>query len=210
LTADPAADLLIAYCCGSTDMAIVPGKGDGTFHDEEFFPAGANVHRMALVDFNADSLKDLAVANLNFTFGSGAVSILLRYAGLPSCRAQLPTHVGTRAADNLAGSSGDDVIVGLGGDDVIDGAQGNDLVCGGAGTDMLSGGLGDDSLWGDQGNDIATGGPGNDTLNGGTGDDLLNGTSGNDALNGSGGTDDCRGGPGTDTARDCEVVSAVP
>jgi Ca2+-binding RTX toxin-like protein len=209
-TAHPAADLMIAYCCGATDMAIVPGRGNGSFEDELFFSAGANVQRMALADFNGDGLKDLAAANSIYTAGSGAVSILLRYSGLPSCRAQLPTHVGTRAADNLTGTTGDDVIVGLAGNDVINGAQGNDLVCGGAGIDTLSGGLGNDSLWGDSGNDSITGGPGNDMLNGGTGDDLLNGTSGNDALNGSVGSDDCRGGSDQDTARDCEVVSGIP
>jgi hypothetical protein len=209
-TADPAADLMVAYCCGDTDMAIVPGLGNGTFEDEHFFPAGANVQRMAFADFNGDGLKDLAAGNSIYTAGSGAVSILLRYAGLPSCRAQLPTHVGSKAADNLSGTPRDDVIVGLGGNDVIDGMQGDDLVCGGAGVDSLSGGLGNDSLWGDPGNDSLTGGPGNDRLNGGTGDDLVNGTSGNDALDGSVGTDDCRGGSDQDTARNCEVVSGVP
>jgi len=209
-SADPAADLMIAYCCGATDMAIVPGLGDGTFLEEEHFPAGANVQRMAFADFNQDGLKDLAVANSVFTFGSGSVSILLRYAGLPSCQARLPTHVGTGAPDTLTGSAGDDVIVGLGGGDRIDGAQGNDLACGGAGNDTLLGGNGDDSLWGDAGQDLLTGGPGNDSLNGGSGNDSLSGTSGDDALSGGPGTDDCRGGADTDTARDCEAVSSIP
>jgi Ca2+-binding RTX toxin-like protein len=209
-TADPDVDLLIAYCCGSTDMAIVPGRGNGRFGSELHFPAGANVQRMALADFSADGLTDVAVANSIFTFGSGAVSVLLRYAGAPSCRAQLPTHVGTRAADDIMGTAADDVFVGLGGNDRIDGMEGDDLICGGAGNDSLSGGLGNDSLWGDSGNDELTGGPGDDYLDGGTGDDRLSGTSGNDALAGGLGSDDCRGGPGTDTARDCERVSGVP
>lgn len=210
VTADASPDLVIAYCCGTTDMAIAPGRGDGTFQEELFFPAGANVQRMALADFNQDGLSDLAVANTNFTFGSGSVSILLRYAGLPSCQGRLPTHLGTRAADELTGSAGDDVIVGLGGNDRIDGAQGDDLACGGTGNDTLLGGNGDDSLWGDAGQDVLTGGPGNDSLNGGSGNDSLSGTSGDDALAGGPGTDRCTGGAGADTARDCETVSSVP
>jgi Ca2+-binding RTX toxin-like protein len=64
-----------------------------------------------------------------------------------------PTHVGTDAADNLRGASGNDVMLGRGGNDVIAGNNGNDVIRGQAGDDRLIGGSGTDIMIGGTGND---------------------------------------------------------
>jgi uncharacterized protein (TIGR03437 family) len=79
-THDSKPDLLVAYCCGETDLALIPGNGDGTFQSEEHFPGGADPIRVATADFNADGLLDLAVANGGGSL-AGGVSVFLDLSG---------------------------------------------------------------------------------------------------------------------------------
>ena len=46
VTQDGKQDRVVAYCCGETDAALIPGNGDGTFQAEDDFPAGANPFRV--------------------------------------------------------------------------------------------------------------------------------------------------------------------
>jgi hypothetical protein len=92
-------------------------------------------------------------------------------AGSPRCQGQQATHVGTRSADVLRGTTGDDVFVARGGDDRLIGRGGHDRVCAGGGNDVIKGGGGDDVLLGQGGDDRLVGGPGSDELDGGSGED---------------------------------------
>ncbi len=47
----------------STNIAIVLGKGDGTFGPERFFPSGKEGYFFAIADFNGDHQPDVAVAD---------------------------------------------------------------------------------------------------------------------------------------------------
>lgn len=101
---------------------------------------------------------------------------------LQSCLGQLPTLIGSSAADRLVGTTGRDVIVGLGGSDAVWARSGNDVVCGGGGNDRLRGGYGNDRIYGGPGNDVLLGGYGNDVLIGGPGSDRLVGGPGLDVI----------------------------
>ena len=105
----------------------------------------------------------------------------------------------TRAADVLAGSTGNDSADGGIGNDSLTGGDGNDMLLGGVGNDTLLGGRGADSLDGGTGNDSLAGGAGMDTLVGGIGNDTQDGGTGNDSLAGGTGNDMLAGGTGRDT-----------
>ena len=125
-------------------------------------------------------------------------------------------RIGTGAADELAGGTGDDRIAGRAGDDrisggdggdclygdegadALDGGPGGDAVFGGPGPDRIAGGPGDDALRGHGGADTVDAGPGQDTLDGGARDDRLSGGAGPDELDGGTGDDRLHGGPGPD------------
>ena len=120
-----------------------------------------------------------------------------------SCKAAVPTIVGTEASDTLAGTPGADIIFGLGGDDSITGLGGKDLLCAGSGNDTAKGQADADFVRGGGGNDVTKGGGANDKVGGGAGRDRLGGGLGADFLNGGFGKDRCNGGPGKDTFRSC-------
>ncbi len=61
---------------GNNTVAIIPGKGDGTFYPGVAFGAGLNPAGLAVADFNGDGKVDLAVADHNATTGSANVNIL--------------------------------------------------------------------------------------------------------------------------------------
>src|SRR5579864_797798 len=56
-------DLIVAHCCGDTDMTYLVGNGDGTFQPEEHFAGGPSPVSLAVADFNGDQIPDLAVAD---------------------------------------------------------------------------------------------------------------------------------------------------
>jgi uncharacterized protein (TIGR03437 family) len=70
-------DLVIAHCCGDTDMTYLLGNGDGTFKPETHFIAGPSPNGLALGDLNGDGLPDIAVADNGQT---GGVTVLLGVA----------------------------------------------------------------------------------------------------------------------------------
>jgi len=57
-------------------LAVLKGKGDGTFEDPLTYPAGSDVLNLVLHDFDGDGNDD-AVMPTNFWQGAGGVSVLL-------------------------------------------------------------------------------------------------------------------------------------
>ena len=86
-------------------------------------------------------------------------------------RSPRPQFVGSRGADQLAGSRKAEVFCGLEGNDRIRGGGGRDIVIAGTGNDRVSGGTGRDWLRGAGGADRLRGGPGKDRCVGGRGPD---------------------------------------
>lgn len=101
-------------------------------------------------------------------------------------------EVGSAAADQIPGNSGNDTLRGMGGNDTLDGLAGDDELDGGTGNDFVAGGSDNDLLAGSEGNDTLLGGEGSDTLNGGDGQDRLNGQDGDDVIIGGRSTADLR------------------
>lgn len=121
---------------------------------------------------------------------------------------QSGTLIGTSAADEINGGTGDDNIYGDDGDDLLRGKDGNDALYGEGGEDELKGGEGndfifggddDDLIRGEEGDDYIDGGAGDDDLKGEEGDDTIRGGAGNDALKGYQGNNTLYGGEGDDT-----------
>jgi hypothetical protein len=106
-------------------------------------------------------------------------------AGVPTCRGELATQVGTTADDTLTGTSGPDVIFGWDGNDIIRGLGGDDRICAGTGADDVRGGPGSDVLQGGRGSDRLVGNAGNDTFDGGRGSDTASFASSATAVNAS-------------------------
>ncbi|MBA3914734.1 MAG: VCBS repeat-containing protein [Acidobacteriales bacterium] len=57
----------------TSNIAIVLGKGDGTFGPETFFPSGESGYALAVADFNRDNQPDVAVAD---DFGNAITTLL--------------------------------------------------------------------------------------------------------------------------------------
>jgi len=76
----------ISFTLPQGNLAILLGKGDGTFGAPVYFPAGSSPGSLAAADFNGDSKLDLAVGNTTAILGAngypngsaGSISILLR------------------------------------------------------------------------------------------------------------------------------------
>ncbi|MBA3914295.1 MAG: VCBS repeat-containing protein [Acidobacteriales bacterium] len=57
----------------TSNIAIVLGRGDGTFGPETFFPSGESGYALAVADFNRDGQPDVAVAD---EFGNAVTTLL--------------------------------------------------------------------------------------------------------------------------------------
>ena len=76
-------DVIVAHCCGATDMSYLQGNGDGTFQPEANFPGGASPVWAAIGDFNADGALDVAIAD---NLEKGSVVILLNRKAGPGAK----------------------------------------------------------------------------------------------------------------------------
>jgi len=54
---------VVSYCCAGTGVAILMGRGDGTFDPAVVYAAGDQPFSVVAADFNHDGNLDLAVAN---------------------------------------------------------------------------------------------------------------------------------------------------
>lgn len=102
--ADGKQDLIVAHCCGETDMTYRLGNGDGTFQSEVHFAGGAEPGGLAIADFNADSRPDLAILSTG-NLSSGGVAILFNASAGP------PSLVAVSAASFTAGPVAPESIV---------------------------------------------------------------------------------------------------
>ncbi|MEO8096952.1 MAG: FG-GAP-like repeat-containing protein [Acidobacteriota bacterium] len=68
-------DIIVAHCCGDTDMTYLLGHGDGTFETEVHFAGGPSPGRFAVQNMNADQKPDLVL--LNGFGGSASLTVLL-------------------------------------------------------------------------------------------------------------------------------------
>ncbi len=99
---DGKADLIIAHCCGDTDMTYMIGNGDGTFQPEVHFIGGTSPQFIATGDFTGDGKPDLAIINQGIS-EQGAVTVLLNTQGsTPACTYTLSS---TSLAPTTAGGS---------------------------------------------------------------------------------------------------------
>jgi uncharacterized protein (TIGR03437 family) len=72
---DGSTDVMLAHCCGTTDLTQLLGEGDGTFQLSTV-PGGADPTALAVADFNNDGRLDLAIGDIAGTRSSGVISIL--------------------------------------------------------------------------------------------------------------------------------------
>jgi uncharacterized protein (TIGR03437 family) len=92
-------DLIVANCCGETDMTYFLGNGDGTFGPETTFNGGASPSYVATADFNGDGKPDLVMAN---ALGPrGFITVLLN-ATQPPALATLTNKLAAGGSLNIA------------------------------------------------------------------------------------------------------------
>ncbi|MCB1019415.1 MAG: VCBS repeat-containing protein, partial [Acidobacteria bacterium] len=95
-------DLAMSHCCGTTDMTMLLGNGDGTFGQIPF-PGGASPQGLATGDFDGNGRLDLAVAGGDSQAFSGGTASILTFD------LQAATHV--NAASGSPGVQAPDSIV---------------------------------------------------------------------------------------------------
>jgi Ca2+-binding RTX toxin-like protein len=178
--------VVIARTSGATTKVVYSGRRAG------FTDTGLTVtSRVPRVVYSVSAVDGM---------GNRSAPVTTR---LEACFGQVPTLIGSNAADALIGTTHRDVIVGLAGNDYIGARSGNDLVCSGSGNDKVLGGYGNDVISGGYGNDEVLGSYGDDRLFGGSGDDRIFGGPGRDVIGGGPGIDVCRS-ASLPLARDCE------
>ncbi len=72
---DGRADLIVSHCCGQTDLALLRGRGDGTF-EQTHVAGGADPVALATGDFDQDGRLDLVVVDNAGGRDAGAIAIL--------------------------------------------------------------------------------------------------------------------------------------
>jgi VCBS repeat-containing protein len=61
----------------TTEVAVLLGKGDGTFKSPQYSPGGALFQSLAVKDINGDGRPDVVVTTPGIFFGSPSVSVLI-------------------------------------------------------------------------------------------------------------------------------------
>jgi uncharacterized protein (TIGR03437 family) len=79
MNGDGRPDLVIASCCGDTEMVYLLGNGDGTFQPQVLFNGGPSPWAIAVADFNGDGKPDLGIADQGSigNNSTGYVTVLL-------------------------------------------------------------------------------------------------------------------------------------
>jgi uncharacterized protein (TIGR03437 family) len=95
---DGKADIVVAHCCGETDLTYLQGNGDGTFQPEVHFNGGASPKSLSVTDLNGDGKPDLIIAG-----SGGNLCALLNNAPLPAATLNWATG-GTQVAPNSIAS----------------------------------------------------------------------------------------------------------
>lgn len=95
MNGDSKADLLVANCCGDTDITYRLGNGDGTFQAMQHHPPGSPFALLA-ADFDNNGSMDLAVLTAS-TSQSNMVAVYINQLGGVPCSYSLNRTAGTAA-----------------------------------------------------------------------------------------------------------------
>jgi len=83
-------DVAVA-CWGQSEIAVLPGLGDGSFGAPQFHLSGASPHALVVEDLDGDGFDDIAIANLG-----GSTVAVLRGLGSYAFDAAVTYPVGAR------------------------------------------------------------------------------------------------------------------
>jgi uncharacterized protein (TIGR03437 family) len=116
LNGDGKPDLVIASCCGDTELSYLLGNGDGTFQPEVYFNGGPSPDFMVTADFTGDGKADLAIADLG-SGETGYVTVLLNTTQKSAFTVVLATadQVEPLAAQAIVTAFGTDLATGTAG-----------------------------------------------------------------------------------------------
>ncbi len=92
LNADGKLDLVVGNC-GSQDVSVLLGNGDGTFAPQVRYPAGGCPGQIVILDFTSDGKPDLAVVvggNIVILAGNGAGGFAPASTAIPGAGASWP------------------------------------------------------------------------------------------------------------------------
>ena len=101
-------DIIVAHCCGQTDMTFMVSNGDGTFEPEVHFSGGGDPIRLVDAHLNGDRKPDLIVVNSLRGLRSG-ITVLINTSqgsGLTHVSAA-NLFVGPVAADSIVTAFGE-------------------------------------------------------------------------------------------------------
>jgi len=116
VTGDGRLDVVIA---GSTSsIAILRGRGDGTFAAPTFVGLGASAFDVAVGDLNGDGIQDMATANAD----AGTISVILSHGDgtfAPSTSLSVGGYPYSIALSDLDGDGTADIVAGRAGAQVI-------------------------------------------------------------------------------------------
>jgi uncharacterized protein (TIGR03437 family) len=99
---DGKADIVVAHCCGDTNMTYLQGAGDGTFSAEVDFIGGPSPDLVQVADLNGDGLPDLVVAGGGNGISAAAIAGMLNTGP----QAAPPTVAVTSVVNGASGASG--------------------------------------------------------------------------------------------------------
>lgn len=93
---DGKADLLVAHCCGDTDLTFHVGNGDGSFQSEQHLP-GASPKQLVAADLDGNGSPDALVLT-GSNGDSSMVSVYINVLGGTPCTYSTNRNAGTASA----------------------------------------------------------------------------------------------------------------
>ncbi len=117
MNADGKPDLVVASCCGDTEMVYLLGNGDGTFQSQVPFNGGPSPYSIAVADYNGDGKPDLAIGDQGSASGNGQlgyVTVLLNttQSSAFSVKSATAGQVEPFAAESIVAAYGANLSVG--------------------------------------------------------------------------------------------------
>jgi uncharacterized protein (TIGR03437 family) len=112
MNGDNKPDIVLASCCGATEMSYLLGNGDGTFQPQVLFNGGPSPYFIAVADYNGDGKPDLAIANQGGN--GGYVTVLLNTTQMAAFVTKSATagQIEPFAADSIVAAYGSNLAIG--------------------------------------------------------------------------------------------------